>query len=402
MSKPATMGGSYPATWLPGEFGQEAASTFTNTKSLAFDGSNDRLTFKTPAAFSGESLNAFDCTLSGWAKFDSVAQYGAVLSLGPADFSISPLMSGSDVGIWLQDTALTSAGTHDPATGEWYHYAATKSGTTYKFYANGSLLGTATDTDSATIGGESYIGNNGYGSYLNGNVDEIAVWDAALSADAISAIYNAGKPIELGSNAGNYTNAGDLRLWYRMGDATSPAADGTGSHTDKLHIFDQSDTSLASELVIADAYVSSEWYDYAGNTLTFGDNYMRCDRTGSGDSNGWFTYLRTSASQNSILSTTPTTGSFYVLTFDVETDDADAYVYMKFGNVASTMLQGTGSGTKTVVYKKGSSGHNDYLEGRNLSQGNYMKISNVSVKKINGATAEMTNMDSSDIETEAP
>ena len=43
MSEPATMGGSYPATWLPGEFGQEAASTFTNTNSLAFAGSNDKL-----------------------------------------------------------------------------------------------------------------------------------------------------------------------------------------------------------------------------------------------------------------------------------------------------------------------------------------------------------------------
>tara|TARA_Y100000401_G_C8303313_1_gene215478 strand:- start:850 stop:1077 length:228 start_codon:yes stop_codon:yes gene_type:complete len=75
---------------------------------------------------------------------------------------------------------------------------------------------------------------------------------------------------------------------------------------------------------------------------------------------------------------------------------------MKFGNVASTILSGTGNGTKTVVYKKGSSSHNDYLEGRNLSQGKYMKISNVSVKKIMGATAEMTNMVSSDIETESP
>ena len=75
---------------------------------------------------------------------------------------------------------------------------------------------------------------------------------------------------------------------------------------------------------------------------------------------------------------------------------------MKFANVGTTILQGTGSGTKPVVYKKGSSSHIDYIEGKDLSQGKYMTISNVSVKKILGATAEMTNMDSSDIETESP
>ena len=187
-----------------------------------------------------------------------------------------------------------------------------------------------------------------------------------------------------------------------MGDATSPAADGTGSHTNNIYLFDQEDSSVGSEMVIADAYVSAEWYGYSGNTLTFGDDFMRCERTASGDSNGWFTYLRTSASDYSILNATPTTDSFYLLTFDVDSDDADAYVYMKFGNVASEILQGTGNGTKTVVYKKGSSSHEDYLEGRNISQGKYMKISNVSVKKINGAVAEMVNMDSADIETSTP
>ena len=125
--------------------------------------------------------------------------------------------------------------------------------------------------------------------------------------------------------------------------------------------------------------------------MTFGDNFMRCEHDAAGDSNGWFTYLRTSASDNSILTATPTTDNFYLLTFDVESDDADSYVYMKLGNVASTILQGTGNGTKTVVYKKGSSAHMDYLEGRNLSQGKYMKISNVSVKPINGTTLELLN-----------
>ena len=396
MSKPATMGGSYPATWLHGEFGQEAASTFTNTKSLAVDGSNDKLVanYQLPSNF----------TVSYWINRSAAGTRYAFDARDSSNTSaIYVHTSDEGSGYKLVSNAFNNSA--EISINEWHNIVITysSSASESKLYIDGSLDNTKGSVSLGTAASALTIGTRytDY-AYLQGNLDEFSVWDTALDANNVAAIYNSGTPIDLSVDGGGYASSGDLKVWYRMGDATSPATDGTGSHTNKLYIFDQVNTSLASELVIADAYVAAEWYDYAGNTLTFGDNYMRCERTASGDSNGWFTYLRTSASANSILTTTPTTGSFYLLTFDVDTDDADAYVYMKFGNVGTTILQGTGSGTKTVVYKKGSSSHNDYLEGRNLSQGNYMKISNVSVKKINGATAEMTNMDSSDIETESP
>ena len=80
----------------------------------------------------------------------------------------------------------------------WYHMVITRtSGTTWKFYLDGSLITTRTETMSV---GSSWMlanysrvngNNNTNAHYFRGRFDEIAVWDRTLSASEISAIYNA-------------------------------------------------------------------------------------------------------------------------------------------------------------------------------------------------------------------
>lgn len=392
-SRDATHAASWAASWSPGEY--QAGDSFENVYSVAFDGTNDKITanYQLPSTF----------TVSYWIN-RSAAGTRYAFDARDASNTSAIYVHTSDQGSGYKLISNAFNDSSEISINAWHHIAVTysSSASECKLYVDGSL----DNTKSASLGTAATVLTIGTRytnfAYLQGNLDEFSIWNSALGADTVAAIYNSGTPLNLSVDKGGYASSGDLSLWYRMGDATSPAADGTGSHTNNIYLFDQEDTSVGSEMVIADAYVSAEWYGYSGNTLTFGDDFMRCERTASGDSNGWFTYLRTSASDYSILNATPTTDSFYLLTFDVDSDDADAYVYMKFGNVASEILQGTGNGTKTVVYKKGSSSHEDYLEGRNISQGKYMKISNVSVKKINGAVAEMVNMDSADIETSTP
>jgi len=362
-------------------FKSTGPTAVSNSKSLDFDGSNDRLTFATPSAFSGESLDNFNCTLSGWVNFNSIVQYGAIISLGPADFSISPLMSGSDVGIWLQDTALTSAGTHDPSTGTWYHYVATKSGTTYKFYANGSLLGTATDTDSATIGAESYIGNNGFGSYLNGNVDEIAVWNSTLSDDEVAALYNNGTPTDLSKDGGGYTSSSGLQLWYRMGDATEPDADGTSDL-----IFDQQDKTLGSELVTNGAFSSdvSGWTKDGDAASTIEYDSGRLKVTAATNYDG------ASQSVSGLVA-----GQTYKFSADYELGTA-TQLQIRAGSEPSTDISSPSSGTAVNYFTASATSMTVYV--RTGGSTGTIFFDNVSVKKVNGAPATMsTNMDSGDI-----
>jgi hypothetical protein len=44
--------------------------------------------------------------------------------------------------------------------------------------------------------------------------NNFAIWDVALDADAITAIFNSGTPIDLTSDSGNYDNSADLQLYY--------------------------------------------------------------------------------------------------------------------------------------------------------------------------------------------
>lgn len=46
--------------------------------------------------------------------------------------------------------------------------------------------------------------------------NDFAIWDVALDADAITAIYNSGTRIDLTNDSGNYDNSADLQLYYEF------------------------------------------------------------------------------------------------------------------------------------------------------------------------------------------
>ena len=184
-----------------------------NVYSMEFDGTSDNVIFDTPPEFSGKSLNDFDCTLSAWANFESISSFEAIICLGVFDFEIAPL-NNSQVGIYVNNAGLNNM-LYTPVMGVWNHYVATKSGNTYTFYVNGVSLGSQVDADNATVGATSTIGNNNNTSYFNGKIDEVAVFNTALTAHEVQGIYNA-------TETGKTADLNDLTTppvaWYRMGD----------------------------------------------------------------------------------------------------------------------------------------------------------------------------------------
>jgi hypothetical protein len=80
-----------------------------------------------------------------------------------------------------------------PAINTWYHLAVTRSGSLYTLYINGSPVASATDTASIpspaaflTIGEAESIG------FMNGLLDEVTIYNRALTAAEISSIWAAG------------------------------------------------------------------------------------------------------------------------------------------------------------------------------------------------------------------
>lgn len=90
-------------------------------------------------------------------------------------------------------------GTTTLQTNTWYHLASTYDGAELKVYVNGVLDKTTSTTKPLSTGVcEVAIGID-YSTasrYFNGKIDDAAIFDKALSADEILAIYNSGVQIE--------------------------------------------------------------------------------------------------------------------------------------------------------------------------------------------------------------
>ena len=154
------------------------------------------------------TLGTHDFTIELWAKFDSLTGLDPLIAHtdggGPLNkwifwFNASghDKLQGTPALRFMMNEASLSG--HDaivapwnPVTGQWYHLAVTRSGSTYKLYINGSLVATDTSPEEIpdptvplTIGrAEAFT--------LQGMIDEPAIYNRALTGQEISYIADAG------------------------------------------------------------------------------------------------------------------------------------------------------------------------------------------------------------------
>ena len=89
--------------------------------------------------------------------------------------------------------------------GNWHHAVATQNGSAQALYLDGVSQGTASGaagnyTGYWRIGGGTFGGWPNYGgSYVSGNIDEVGIWNVALTSAQVTTLYNSG--------AGNAFNA---------------------------------------------------------------------------------------------------------------------------------------------------------------------------------------------------
>ena len=213
-----------------------------STGAASFNGTDDYISIPTPSAFSGETLNSFNVTMSAWANFKTIGQYEAIVCLGTFDLEIAPT-SASAVGIWVDNAAYGGA-TYTPALNVWNHYAATKSGNTYTFYVNGVEIGSSTDADNATVGTDSFIGRNGSTAYFDGYICNVGIWSTALSQAEIKSI--------MWKNYADLTSAETTSLvsWWNLDSPSGGFYSGNGTENlAPTTVYDNHNTTLGSELV---------------------------------------------------------------------------------------------------------------------------------------------------------
>jgi len=196
------------------------APPFPNTYSLDFDGVDD-----TVNCGDLSSLDAGDFSISIWVyttTSDSV------------QYVMSNSGSGSIRGFDLVINQLEKVRfdrktpTHDATTGydnigftinNWHHIVGTYDDDTkiIKLYLDGVLKETETGYASTnnTVSTDLNIGSyNGSSNWFTGNIDEVSVWNTALSSGDITTLWNDGTPTNLNTSLGTTPVA-----WYRMGDS---------------------------------------------------------------------------------------------------------------------------------------------------------------------------------------
>lgn len=188
-------------------------SPLLNTYSLEFDGTNDYVSITQDSAINISG----DITLSAWVKRTSTTSYNAIFTKRQVGVSMNYTFiinnSNGQIGFGHSGNAFVYNTTTTLATDVWYHVAVTVSSGTAQFYVDGVAEDSFTGVSITATTQDLIIGaTSGYNNF-QGNIDEAAIFNSALSSSDITNIYNSGAPADISS----LNPVG----WWRMGDNDS-------------------------------------------------------------------------------------------------------------------------------------------------------------------------------------
>ena len=356
---------------------KSADPVIVSTKSVEFDGTDDYLEVQDATAL---QLAGSQATWSFWTKLDT-------LSGGDMKFLAKAISAGSDLAGYQIRTNNADL-LYQFNNGSWRtvtasnffldlnftHVAITHDGSNnVKIYRNGVLI------EDSSIGyvipantGELLFGARTPDSptnFLNGKLDEVGIFNTALTSDQVIELYNQGVPNNLSTHSAN----ANLAAYYKMGDGTLDEAP---------LIADQTNATLGSELVVnGDFATDSDWSKQTGWSISNGS--ASYDGSGTGH-------------QYILQSITTTPGGTYKINFDVLSSTGSNLNIVDLGSVRVNQThlavgnytfyaQADASSENLVIYANGTDTYS---------------IDNVSVKQVNGNPALMQNTPT--IVTDAP
>ena len=239
---------------------------FPNDFSFNFDGSNDYLDTGTSLGNSLGTTTAL--TLSVWVKNDNSGQDAGVFKIGGTgntngNFTLSYSSNRYYFSVDTNDSSpIAVAGINNTITNSFQHFVCVYNGTSQlKIYLNGvdQSLDYDTGTEPSSI---DFTGNNTLvGQYYNqewdGLIDEVGIWDTALSASDVA---------KIGSKVVDLTkySASNLKLWLRAGDKVLPESDASIARSDFYTDFDGTDDHIigSSIGISGDATFSIAFWAY--------------------------------------------------------------------------------------------------------------------------------------------
>ncbi len=190
--------GATPVADKFGEFGSSG-------KALNFDG-NDFV--RIPNLYNATTQPLVDVTYSLWFKPNQ--NYGAAdffsLIIRSTDAGFTEMIGKADFFggahnefqfyMWNGNYVFNKATTTNFVANQWYHVVATRDNTTTKVYINAAKEGEVTYTNPPIFYPDLYLGGHATSNrwYYNGALDDLRIYNRALTDSEVTAIYNAEKP----------------------------------------------------------------------------------------------------------------------------------------------------------------------------------------------------------------
>ena len=215
-------GGSFAAA--PAAGATSSGESFENTKSVQFDGVDEEVSCGDMAALTAHD----EITVSLWFYMTAAGD----IAFGSGDNAGSGIFvqqAGTKMYFGVGGAYLTTGSGTRPSEDAWHHFCGVfdpsiggQRGVVYIDGAAVAFTGTMPTASGAKAGENIYIGAYAIGTshFWAGKLDEVAIWDSALSAAQVTNIY---KGEENGGSGGTNGTTGDLASfsplgWWRMGD----------------------------------------------------------------------------------------------------------------------------------------------------------------------------------------
>ena len=168
-------------------------SSANYSNSLQFNGTSNYIT--TPSF----TTSGDDLTISVWLKAVNLSSGTSDILFGNNSnfirYNLNEVIYARINGVDAYLIANSSGVPQIFGTGNWHHLAVVKSGSTVTWYIDGNPY---TTLGSGTTGGftMNYIGANGsaLNEFLDGQLSNVAIFESALDALAITTLYNSGQP----------------------------------------------------------------------------------------------------------------------------------------------------------------------------------------------------------------
>ena len=163
-------------------------------QSFSFDGNGDYVSIPQSANLPVRGTNSF--TIDAWVKNSDGSMFN-VFAYRPSDpnQNLQFYVTATNTSIWVPEHHLAQIN-HNVDSTTWNHFAYVRDGNTWRLYVNGLQVGSdivdtvdlGNPTSTQNIGGPGCV----CGQWANGQIDEVEIFNRALSANEIAAIYNAG------------------------------------------------------------------------------------------------------------------------------------------------------------------------------------------------------------------